>query len=128
MQQGIAFLATLMFLCIGNLSFAQELVAKSGELVAQSSKSLQQQEQLNWSVFADEENKVYYIDFESLKVNLSKIVIRNDKGAVLFKEDVFDLPVDTIYELDFSSFGAGKYDIELQSFTDIIKKSVTITE
>ena len=41
-------------------------------------------------------------------------------------DDVFELPVNTIYELDFSQYGSGTYNIELRSFTGIIRKTISI--
>ncbi|MCB0547247.1 MAG: hypothetical protein KDD19_06625 [Phaeodactylibacter sp.] len=80
----------------------------------------------SWAFYADEENDVYYIDFESLSVNLSDISVRRKDGEVIFREDVFELPVNTIYEIDFKQFGSGQYDIELRSFTGVIRRSVSI--
>ena len=39
---------------------------------------------------------------------------------------MFDLPVNTIYELDLTKYQAGKYEIELRSFTGLIRKSVEL--
>ncbi len=79
-----------------------------------------------WSLYADEENKLYYIDFESLSVNLSDIVVKRKSGEVVLKEDVFELPVNTIYEIDFKQYGPGNYDIELRTFTGVLRRSVQI--
>lgn len=80
----------------------------------------------DWTVYADEENKLFYIDFEKLKVNLSDIVVKNETGEVLLKENVFNLPVNTIYELDFSRYKPGAYEIELRTFTGAITKKISI--
>ncbi|MEM9822681.1 MAG: hypothetical protein AAF985_16485 [Bacteroidota bacterium] len=80
----------------------------------------------NWSFFVDDENKLYYVDFEKLSFNLSDIVVKNADGAVLFNEDVLDLPVNTIFELDFSEYDPGEYQVELRSFTGMIKKKVVL--
>lgn len=80
----------------------------------------------NWAFYSDEENRVYYIDFENLSVNLSDVSVLRKNGEVIFREDVFELPVNTIYEIDFKQFGAGQYDIELRSFTRVIRRSVSI--
>ncbi len=78
----------------------------------------------DWTLFADEENKLYYIDFETLTFNVSDVVVKNDAGEVLLRDKVFDLPVDTIYELDFSHYKSGKYEIELRTFTEVVRKTV----
>ncbi len=80
----------------------------------------------DWTLYADEENKLYYIDFELLSVNVSDIVVKDSSGKVLIQEKVFDLPVNTIYELDFSAYAPGNYMIELRSFTDVIRKQIRI--
>ncbi|MCP3927983.1 MAG: hypothetical protein GY705_02645 [Bacteroidetes bacterium] len=80
----------------------------------------------DWSFYIDEENDLYYIDFETVSVNLSHIVVKNAEGDVLLRDDVFDLPVNTIYELDLSEYMNGNYDIELQSFTSIIQRKIVI--
>ncbi len=80
----------------------------------------------NWSFYVDEENQLYFIDFEKITVNLSNVVVRNDQGEVIVNDDVLDLPVNTIYEIDFSQYGAGDYQIELRSFTGMIRKEVSI--
>ena len=80
----------------------------------------------SWSLYADEENNLYYVDFATLSVNLNDIVVTRDDGEVVLREQVFDLPVDTIYEIDFNQYGKGNYTIELRSFTDVIRRKVKI--
>jgi len=80
----------------------------------------------DWSFFLDEENKLCFIDFETLKVNLSDIIVKNQNGEVVYEDEVFDLPVNTIYEIDFSKLGTGEFDVELRSFTGTMRRSVTI--
>ncbi len=80
----------------------------------------------NWSFYKDEENNIYYIDFETISFNLSDVVVKNEHGEIIMKDDVLDLPVNTIYEIDFSEFSEGKYEIELRSFTGFIRKAVSI--
>ena len=80
----------------------------------------------NWSFYKDEENRLYFIDFEKINYNLSEIIVKNEEGDVLIQDDVLDLPVNTIYEIDLSEFGVGDYHVELRSFTGIIRKEVNI--
>ncbi len=80
----------------------------------------------NWTLYADEENKLYYIDFESLSVNVSDVIVRNAQGEIVWQDKVFDLPVNTIYELDFSRRKSGTYEVELRTFTSVIRKTVVI--
>ncbi len=112
------------------------LFAFSVTLSAQSSASVSNSVNLelinldesdsNWSFFVDEENKLYYVDFEKLSFNLSDIVVKDESGEIIMKEDVLDLPVNTIFELDFSDFPAGDYLVELRSFTGMLQKTVSL--
>lgn len=118
----------MFLLCIGftQLTFAQTTASENDNITPSSSQELALQENEDWSLYIDEENRIYYIDFEHLKVNLSDIIVKNESGRILFKDDVFDLPVNTIYEIDFSKYKAGSYQIELRSFTGVIRKRVTL--
>ncbi len=80
----------------------------------------------DWGFHSDQNDQLYYIDFENLKMNLSDIIVMNDSGETLLEEEVMDLPVNTIFEIDFSEFGKGKYQIELRSFTGLINKEIEI--
>ena len=82
----------------------------------------------DWSIFTDSENRMVYVDFEKINVNLSNITVKDLEGKVLFKDEtLWQLPVNTIYEIDFSKFPKGNYVIELKTFTNVIKKNVTIS-
>ncbi|MFK8104277.1 MAG: hypothetical protein AB8G15_17245 [Saprospiraceae bacterium] len=119
----LALLLGFLFLAAtSNTLFAQTASTST----AISASDLLETNDESWSIYADEENKTFYIDFESIKVNLSDIIVKNTSGEVVLKEDVMDLPVDTIFELDFSDYTAGEYFIELRSFTSVIKKNVLI--
>ncbi|MEL6925604.1 MAG: hypothetical protein AAFO94_16285 [Bacteroidota bacterium] len=80
----------------------------------------------NWTFYADEDNRLYYVDFENIKFNLSDVVVKNADGEVLMRDDVLDLPVNTIYEIDLNNYDSGKYSIELRSFTSVIRKEVDL--
>ena len=80
----------------------------------------------SWSFYTDEENKLYFIDFEKINFNLSEIIVKNESGDVLFRDDVLNLPVDTIYEINLSEYDAGNYEVQLRSFTGMIRKQVNI--
>jgi hypothetical protein len=80
-----------------------------------------------WSLFTDRENSMVYIDFEKINVNLNGLVVKDKEGKVVFKDDaLWQLPVNTIYEVDFSKLPKGDYSIELKSFTATLKQDVAI--
>ena len=117
----LIFLFGLLFFAFTAEATAQ-MTAKSP--LAPSSPSAAELEINEWSIYADQESSTYFIDFEQLAVNVNKVVVKSTNGQVLWQEDVFDLPVNSIYELDFSAYDAGHYVIELEAFTGVIRKVV----
>jgi hypothetical protein len=103
-----------------NPAHAQLLSLNSTE----TSKSDNKQD---WSFYTDAENRMLYIDFEKINVNLNGIVVKNKEGKVIFKDDaLWQLPVNTIYEVDFSKEPKGDYTVEVRTFTTTLRKTVTI--
>lgn len=80
----------------------------------------------DWAIYNDESSNTYYIDFEKITFNLNEIVVMDEEGKEVFKEEVFDLPVNTIYEIDLSDYTNGRYRIELRSFTKFIQQEVEV--
>ena len=81
----------------------------------------------DWSFYTDNENRILYIDFEKIDVNLSSVSVKDTDNKLVFKdENLWSLPVNTIYEVDFSSKPKGHYTIELRTFTATLKKVITI--
>ncbi len=80
----------------------------------------------DWPIFLDTENRVYFIDFASFTVNFERIIVRNALDNVVLEDLVSDLPVDTIYEIDFAELPDGQYSIELESVAGLYLKEVTI--
>ncbi len=81
----------------------------------------------DWSFYTDNENQMLYIDFDKIDVNLSSVSVKDANLKVVFKdENLWQLPVNSIYELDFSNKPKGQYSIELRTFTTTLKKVITI--
>ncbi|RMF31473.1 MAG: hypothetical protein D6765_01730 [Bacteroidetes bacterium] len=80
----------------------------------------------SWSFYMDHENKVLFIDFETIPVNLSEVVIRNREGKVVWKDELWNLPVNSIYEVNLKPFPAGDYEVELKSFTGSMVKDLRL--
>ena len=79
----------------------------------------------DWTYYQDLDNKLFLIDFESLSHNIVEIVLRNkETNIVVYREDVFDLPVNSIYELDYKKYLKGSYTIELRSFMRTIAHDI----
>ncbi len=115
----------LIFLLSASTTFAQTAaVSHDDNLLANISKS--EIKDATWSLYTDDENDLLYIDFETIDVNLSTVIVKSKDDKVLIEEDVMDLPVNTIYEIDFSAFGPGKYTVEMQSFIGTVTREVEI--
>lgn len=81
-----------------------------------------------WAFYLDEENKVYYIDFESISVNLNDIKLVDQAGKVVKSDKLWDLPVNTIYELSVKDLAPGNYKVELRTYTGLIEKEITVSK
>ena len=122
------FFAVALFLFTANLMNAQTSATADNNSIEMFSTDLPSPEGDEWTFYLDAENKVYYIDFETISVNLSDVKIKNQQGETVMKDKLWDLPVNTIYELDFRDFEPGKYQVELRSYTGMITKEVTISD
>ncbi len=71
----------------------------------------------DFPLFKDSDEKVLYIDFELLTTNVSKLRIIDQNGVLKFQDDVSKNKVDSIYEIDYSTFDAGIYRLELHTYT-----------
>lgn len=121
------FATITCFLLVTNITFAQTAVNDSEFTAKGVSNYLPtEMEDNSEAFFVDTDNETYFIDFESLNVNLSELVVKDEGGAVVFKDDVFDLPVNTIYEIDYSEYSAGNYEVELRSFTGVMRKKISV--
>jgi len=119
-------LLVLGFLFFSVSAFSQITAKGSSNLNVKNVAALSALGDVSSSIYSDDENQTYFIDFEKISVNLSDIVVMNKAGKIIFKEDVYDLPVNSIYELDASEFGTGEYVMELRSFTGVIRKDISV--
>ncbi len=77
-----------------------------------------------WTLFEDERQSSFYIDFDHFDLNLKEIIVRNSAGVAVYHRVVYQLPVDHIFELDFSNYDRGFYTIEVHSFISSFSKSL----
>lgn len=123
-------LLVVFFLGTAAITTKAQSTASTGEgtLNQHSLTSTDSENNPDWTFFLDKENKVYFIDFETINVNLSDIKILNEKGDIVLADKLWDLPVDTIYEVNLRDFKPGNYKIELRSYTGLIQKDVVVSE
>ena len=120
------FVTLTIILIFSSLSLFSQTTAKGAAAPGSENISVVSLDNADWSFYADEDNRTFYVDFEKINVNLSDVVIKNGNGEILFKDDVMELPVNAIYELNFEEYGVGDYTVELRSFTKIIQKDISI--
>lgn len=125
MKKSLLFAVTLAFFTISNAD--AQLLSVNTISVSESIKSTETPATNDWSIFTDGENRMIYIDFEKINVNLSSVVVKDTDGKIVFKDEtLWQLPVNTIYEIDFSKYPKGHYAVELKTFTSTLKKNVVI--
>ena len=82
---------------------------------------------IDQALFYDAENKVCFIDFEAINVNIDKVIVKTGEGSVVFSEAVSSLPVNTIYEIDFKPFGKGEFSVKLSGLLgEVIEKNILV--
>ena len=118
--------ATFVFVAISMTSpvHAQLLSTSNAPIGTDASKITNDPVQ-DWSFYTDNENHILYIDFEKINVNLSSLSLRDAANKVVFRDEaLWQLPVNTIYEVDFSNKPKGDYVVELRTFTTVLKKTL----
>ena len=85
MQRIVLLLTFWLGLGFTQVLSAQVTLTAKGVSFAEETEELEEFQDDSWSLYADEENKVYYIDFESLKINLSDIIVKDQNGRVHFE-------------------------------------------
>lgn len=124
MQRKFLFVGLIAFSCFGTLLSAQS-ASNETDFIASTSTFTPSSDD-NWSFFHDEETSTYFIDFQTINLNLSEIVVKNKIGEIVVREDVVDLPVNSIFELDCSQFPSGTYTVELRSYTKSLSKKIDV--
>lgn len=118
MQSKITLLVLLCFMVVGNVLSAQTSVSNNNSSIAFAPA--------DETFFEDSDNHIIYIDFEAVTVNLSDVKVKDASGEIVMSDELWSLPVNTIYEIDYSKFTPGDYEIELRSFTGVLRKKISI--
>lgn len=81
-----------------------------------------------WTFHTDQDLRLLYIDFEALGGKMSHLVIKSNDNTVILEDDhLFDLPANTIYEVNLQKLEKGSYFVELHTFTDdVIKEEIEL--
>lgn len=105
---------------------SQTSTNKNFESLASVESNLLNLEGDDFTFFSGEENNTYYLDFDKISSNLKEIHVVNQSGEVIFKDELWNLPVDTIYEIDLTKYEKGNYKILVKTFTEDITKMVNV--
>ena len=117
------FIFLLAFLPAAN---SQTSTDKNFKSLASVESNLLNLEDDDFTFFSGEETNTYFLDFDKISSNLKEIHVMNQSGEVIFKDELWELPVDTIYELDLSKYEKGDYKILVKTFGDDFTKKVNV--
>lgn len=78
----------------------------------------------NWVFFQDEDEELFYIDFEALGNHAVDLKLKNKEAEVVLEESLIDVPMNTIYEINLKDLPKGTYTLEIRTYQDVIKKEV----
>lgn len=73
------------------------------------------------SIFTNDEDKVVYVDFQALNLEVASIEVRQGNHVVL-QDDASETPADGIYELHMGAFNPGQYTLEIKTSSGLILK------
>lgn len=91
-------------------------------------KELAKEENSDWSFHTDQSSKLLYIDFETLGGKMNRLVLKSANKVIVIEDNrLFDLPVNTIYEVNLEKLERGSYFVELFTYDEkIICEEITI--
>ncbi len=82
----------------------------------------------SWTFYLDAAERKCYIDFETISVNLDEIVVHHASGDQVHSAELWNLPVDSIYELDMQGWKPGKYMVSLRTMTGVIRRELYLAD
>ncbi len=82
----------------------------------------------NWSFHTNQKSKLLYIDFEALGGKMNRLVLKSAEKTVVMEDNhLFDLPVNTIYEVNLENLKRGSYFVELYTYDEkLIHKEIVV--
>lgn len=82
----------------------------------------------NWSFHTNAEGKLLYIDFESLGGKMSRLLLKSEAQTIVVEDNhLYDLPINTIYEVNLEKLPKGRYFVELYTYNqELIRKEIAV--
>ncbi len=121
----IASVLVLSFIS-SNTLFGQTLAVQNFSKDLPQSLADNKISETNLTWYSDDSERKFFLDLEKLSVNLNDIVVKNEKNEVIFQDKLWNLPVNSIYELDMTTYEKGEYDVEIRTFTNNMHKKVVL--
>lgn len=128
----LSFLTTLLALIWSSIAFAQSTASTEPtnaiSSIDWSNFEVSMEETGNWSFHTNPTGKLLYIDFESLGGKMSRLIVKSEaKEAVVEDNHLYDLPINTIYEVNLEKLPKGRYFVELYTYSqELISKEITV--
>lgn len=105
---------------------AQELMASTNEAPLEATTLHIVADDDSGIFFTDPENKVCFIDFSEINGYAKHLYVKDKSNNMIIDEVLWDLPENSIYELDFEEYTKGNYKIELHTYSSIINKKLDV--
>lgn len=123
MRLKFVLLPFVLFLFFTSTGFAQ-VTASFDEVIEATLITIDADDENN-IFFTDPENKVCFIDFAELNGYAKQLIVKSENEVVV-NEALWELPSNTIYELDYEYYIQGKYQIELYTYSSVLKKELQV--
>ena len=124
-----SFLTTLLALFLSSAAIAQSTASVDNTTeIDWANFEVTLEDTDNWSFHTNAEGKLLYIDFESLGGKMSRLVVKSEQESVVVEDNhLYDLPVNTIYEVNLENLDKGRYFVELYTYQqELISKEITV--
>ena len=124
-----SFLTTLLALFLSSVAIAQSTASVDNTTeIDWANFEVTLEDTDNWSFHTNAEGKLLYIDFESLGGKMSRLVVKSEQESVVVEDNhLYDLPVNTIYEVNLENLDKGRYFVELYTYQqELISKEITV--
>ncbi len=117
-----SLIITMLFAFVSVFAFAQsEVVSSDADAMPVISKVEAA------SVFStDPDSKICFIDFMKIDGYAKQLTVKNAAGEVVLDEPVWELPENTLYELDYNEYQEGNYTVEIQTYSTAIQQEIKV--
>lgn len=122
----VIFTILSLSLLVSNGLFAQNLMASADNAPLEATTLHIVADDDSGIFFTDPENKLCFIDFSEINGYAKHLYVKDQAGEMIIDEVLWDLPENSIYELDFEEYTKGNYKIELHTYSSIINKKLDV--